>query len=184
MARQWGQPLVGQQPVSWQMQVTDESRRPKPTQDITISYTGDTDANGIVTLVAKAVDQAVTLPSSRQPLDSQIYFGVFVDSTNTPIGDGTSNYNLSVLFWPPFQAPSSPTWDADVGPILDAYARLYPGMKGRLDIGDETTVKGFAGAMYGRMSLPFDDPAYMPVTRDLAPPKVKMILDWLKPYTP
>jgi hypothetical protein len=32
------------------------------------------------------------------------------------------------------------------------------------------------------MSLPILDPAYMPVTRDLSPAKIAMILAYLKPF--
>ncbi len=53
-------------------------------------------------------------------------------------------------------------------------------MKSRLDISDQTTVSGFSGDILGHMSAPFEDPAYMPVTRDLQPAKVSMILAWLR----
>ena len=51
-------------------------------------------------------------------------------------------------------------------------------------IRNEATVQGSAPALYSRMSLPFLDPAYMPVTRDLSPAKIQMILQWLKTYLP
>jgi hypothetical protein len=53
-------------------------------------------------------------------------------------------------------------------------------MKSRLDISDETTVEGFATAVLGHMNKPVADPAYMPVTRDLSPSKMAMIVSWLK----
>jgi hypothetical protein len=34
--------------------------------------------------------------------------------------------------------------------------------------------------MLAHMGLPVSDPAYMPVTRDLSPSKVEMIVTWLK----
>lgn len=184
MARKFGQPLpVGSKPVTWV--VLDQNNVPITDNQITLAYASPTDANGLATLKVTATSsQDIVIPLSRGPLDSLVFFAYLLGPDHQPIADGNSNYNLSVLFWPPFQAPATPTWAQDVGPILKAYARLYPGMKDRLDIGNETTVKGFARAMYEHMAAPFDDPAYMPVTRDLAPPKVQMILDWLKPYLP
>jgi hypothetical protein len=54
-------------------------------------------------------------------------------------------------------------------------------MKARLDLSDEATVVGFAtGILNEHMALPMTDPAYMPVTRDLSPSKMAMIVQWLK----
>jgi len=126
----------------------------------------------------------VTIPPARQPLDTQLYVVSFFDPTGQPVGDGATNFNLSVLRFQSFTVPAQPTWNQDVGPILDAYARLYPGMKSILDIGDETTVQGAAPALYARMSLPIQSPAYMPVTRDLSPSKIQTVLAWLRPFLP
>jgi hypothetical protein len=119
----------------------------------------------------------------RQPLDSQVYYISLTgtDQNNTPVGDGQGgDATLSVLLWPAFTPPTTPTWD-DISPIFAAYARLYPGMKSRLDISDKATVLNFAGGMLNNhMNVPITDPAYMPVTRDLSPSKMAMIVDWLK----
>jgi hypothetical protein len=48
-----------------------------------------------------------------------------------------------------------------------------------LNIGDETTVQSNAAAIAQRLSLLFLDPGLMPVTRDLSPAKVQMIVKWL-----
>jgi hypothetical protein len=101
------------------------------------------------------------------------------DPDGNAIGDGPGGgFSISVVLWNPYQAPANPTW-ADVGPVMAAYARLYPGMKSILDIGDPTTVSGFAPVILARMKAPVTDPAFMPVTRDLSPTKTQMVLQWL-----
>jgi hypothetical protein len=181
MARQFGQPVVGQQPLTWEIDaVATSSGQLAPSTNVSLAWDGSTDANGIATLTVSTVEQDPTLPAYRQPMDSQVYYVFFSDLAGQAIGDGNANANVSVLRFQSYVAPANPTWQQDVGPILQAYARLYPGMKDRLDIGDEATVAGFASSMLARMALPFLDPAYMPVTRDLSPAKVAMILAWLK----
>ena len=173
MARQFGQPVVGQEPVTAEVYLGNQ-----PSDEVTVAWAGPTDADGIATLILSTPGGDVTLPPARQPLDSQLYYVYLLDASGQPIGDGDPT--VSVLRFQSYTAPAEPTWEQDVGPILQAYARLYPGMKDKLDIGDPATVKGFAPALYSRMSLPVQDPAYMPVTRDLSPAKMAMILQWLK----
>lgn len=183
MVRQFGVPVVGQQPITWQVEaIIDEDGDTAPSTNVTLAWNGSTDANGIAALTVSTVVPDPTLPDYRQPMDSQVYYVFFSDLAGQTVGDG--NGNVSVLRFQSYTAPASPTWQQDVGPILQAYARLYPGMKDRLDIGDQATVVGFATAMLAKMSLPFLDPGYMPVTRDLSPAKVAMILAWLKTQLP
>jgi hypothetical protein len=183
MARSFGQPIVGQQPLTWQ--ISDGSG---PSSEIAVAWAGATDANGLASLAISTPDGNVTIPARRQPLETQLYLVFFSDPTGQLIGDGYENpqpnASLTVLRFQSFTVPAQPTWDQDVGPILQAYARLYPGMKDILDIGDEATVQGAAPALYGRMSLPIQHPAYMPVTRDLSPSRIQTVLEWLKAYLP
>jgi hypothetical protein len=185
MARRFGQPIAGQQPLTWQ--VFDGSGA--PSSEIAIAWAGPTDANGLASLEISTPAGNVTIPARRQPLETQLYLVFFFDPTGQPIGDGygqgqQANASLTVLRFQSFTVPAKPTWDQDVGPILQAYARLYPGMKNILDIGDEATVQGAAPALYGRMSLPIHDPAFMPVTRDLSPSRIQTVLEWLKAFLP
>lgn len=179
MARQFGQPIVGQQPMTWT--IVDDSG--SPSTEISIAWNGSTDANGLATLEVSTPGGDVDLPKNRTYLDTNIYFGSFSDPDGQPIGDAYAdpqpNANLSALRFQDYTAPASPTWDNAVGPILQAYARLYPGMAQILDIGDETTVEQNAAAIAQRLSLLFLDPGLMPVTRDLSPTKVAMIVQWL-----
>lgn len=177
MARGFGQPLVGQQPLTWKI---FDSRG--PSTEIAVAWVGATDANGLASLDVSTPGGDVPLPTARQPLDTQLYLVFFFDPANTAIGDG--NASLSVLRFQSYTVPDQPTWDQNVGPILEGYARLYPGMKAILDIGDEATVQGAAPFIYGRMSLPILEPAYMPVTRDLAPARIQTVLKWLKGFLP
>lgn len=69
--------------------------------------------------------------------------------------------------------------ETDVQPVMHAYMRLYLGMKNILDMGDYDVVKQNAAALRQVFSLPISDPRSMPVTRDLAPAKIQMVLNWL-----
>jgi hypothetical protein len=186
MVRAFGNPVVATQPpvssivqlVQWIFQ-NGEWINPQnlPTSaDVGLTI-GTTDANGLAPIVVAVNIPDITLPGIRQPLDSQVYYIFLSDPEGNVIGD-ISNASISVLLWKAFQAPSKPTW-SDIGPIFSAYARLYPGMKTRLDISDEATVLGFASGILGHMTLLIADPAYMPVTRDLSPTKMAMIVAWL-----
>ena len=87
---------------------------------------------------------------------------------------------LTVLYWQNNLIASSPDWDTNIGPILKKYARLYPGMTDRLDIGDERTVKANLRTLIDRFTLEVTDPAFMPVIRDMSPATIDMIVKWLK----
>lgn len=181
MVRAFGNPVVGQVPpvtVSVQLvQWLPGAPNPTlaPSTDVGISI-GQTDANGLAGITTAVNVADIALPAVRQPLDSQVYYISLSDASGNVIGDGQTT--LSVLLWKAYQAPANPSWN-DVGPIFSAYARLYPGMKARLDISDEATVLGFASGILGHMTLLITDPAYMPVTRDLSPSKMAMIVAWL-----
>ena len=193
MVRKFGKAVVGvEPPVTASVQVFQwvfennqwSNPNPLPTStDVGISSISQTDENGLADITIAVNVPDITLPVIRQPLDSQIYYISLTgtDQNNTPVGDGQSdNATFSVLLWKAFQIPENPTWD-DISPIFAAYARLYPGMKSRLDISDQATVLNFAsGILNNHMNVPISDPAYMPVTRDLSPSKMAMIVDWLK----
>jgi len=160
-----------------------------PTQDISVELNPVGSAAGRFVLTLKT-GPAVPLQQIRVPLDSHLYFvvaslpGHMVGEDNYLLPDFPPNPPLiALLFWQNHlvvQAPNTPNWANHIGPILRRYARLYPGMKGRLDISDLATVKGFARGMEVHFSLDSNDPGYMPVTRDLSPSTVQMMLTWLK----
>jgi hypothetical protein len=191
MVRQFGNPIVGQTPpvtsnvllFDWDNLDSDGNPQFSPSTDVGIKL-GKTDANGLAGITTTVNVPDLTLPVVRQPLDSQVYYILMRDSNKQPVGDGgPQTPGLSILLWKAFQAPANPTW-TDIGAIFGAYARLYPGMKSRLDISDQQTVTGFAPVIHAMMSKEITDPAYMPVTRDLSPSKMNMIVSWLASLTP
>jgi hypothetical protein len=191
MVRQFGNPVVGQTPpvtsnvvlFDWDNLDPDGNPQFSPSTDVGIKI-GKTDANGLAGITTTVNVPDITLPVVRQPLDSQVYYILMRDSNKQPVGDGgPQTPGLSILLWKAFQAPANPTW-TDIGAIFGAYARLYPGMKSRLDISDQQTVVGFAPVIHAMMSKEITDPAYMPVTRDMSPSKMNMIVSWLASLTP
>lgn len=201
MVRQWGKPIVGKTPpitvtvqqFEWIEQDGQWGNPQSLPVSTDLSFTfRKTDANGNASVTTTINVPDITLPAIRQPLDSYMYYITMTDPDGNPIGDGPMQkppvlppgsgppYEISVVLWNPYQAPANPTWANDVGPIFAAYARLYPGMQARLDISDEQTVKGFAPVVLARMSTSVLDPAYMPVTRDLSPTKMQMVVSYLK----
>ena len=71
------------------------------------------------------------------------------------------------------------TWLGTVRPIFTVYANLFPVMKSFVDLGDYGNVVLRKCHILTAMALDFDDPQFMPVTRDLSPKKTELILHWL-----
>jgi hypothetical protein len=138
-----------------------------------------TDGTGATNAVLMSTVPSMTLSQLRADLDSQAYFVFPPTDATVCYADGGGNPVVTVLLWQPFTPPAKPTWTADIAPIMQSYSKLYPGMRAKVDMGDEATAKAFAGAIAARMSLPVSDPAYMPVTRDLSPTRTKMVVDFM-----
>ena len=119
----------------------------------------------------------------RRPMDSLLCF-LNVSSSQGLVGEnpGTGPYlpMLSLLFWQDQWIVAEPTWSANIQPILNIYARLYPGMVSLLDIGDEATVAANANGIRARLNLAASDPAFMPVVRDMSPATIAMLSRWLE----
>lgn len=88
----------------------------------------------------------------------------------------------ALLVWEPYANAGipDPTWEVDVQPVFDEYMRIYPGMKKILDLSQLSVVLDNLEAVLAAISLPFDAPHRMPVTRDLSPQKIEVIQTWLK----
>ena len=73
------------------------------------------------------------------------------------------------------------TWVDHVQPIFEQYYLLYPVMSNILNLSDynSVTLPYNIDLLRFAMSRNFDDPTYMPVTRDLSPLKQHVILKWL-----
>ena len=173
------------QVLLWSNPPTDQDPVPTNTSDFSV-LVNSTSVTGCFSLSIKT-GPAVSLPPMRTPLDSQMYqIAITPDRTaemthlpGVPVLVNIGGAPLSLLFWQNHWVVKNPTWK-EIGAILSAYARLYPGMKGKLDIGDKPTVIGFAQQIMEFMAYDFEDPAYMPVVRDLSPAVVSMVLDWLQ----
>jgi hypothetical protein len=86
---------------------------------------------------------------------------------------------ISVLVFNQEPAIDQPTW-VDVQPVLNQYAVLYPAMKQRLDLSDFQAVSSRSSEVLEVISLPIDDPAFMPVTRDLSASHRTLIQTWIR----
>ena len=119
-------------------------------------------------------------PTPRGYIDGQLY-GIAYQLTAQPAQTVSNFWNfVSVLAFSPFQAPKSPTWFADIRPIMTQYGNLYPIMSKHLvDLGDYDSVVRHLKILTLAFSLPIADPNHMPVTRDLSDAKRVMILQWM-----
>jgi hypothetical protein len=138
-----------------------------------------TDARGAASLsiTAKPTDKP-----PRGYIDGQVYGVRYLLPQADPNAGGYFNaYDfVSILVWTDYSAPPEPNWNTDVGPILTQYQKLYPVMKGFVDLGAYASVVSNKVQMQDVFSRPETDSRYMPVTRDLSPAKRTMILAWLK----
>ena len=133
-----------------------------------------TDGNGHA-----RVDLAASDPGSpRAPLDGQVFGlgGDWATAGDILIPDAASA--VAVHVFGDFSPPAAPRWD-DVKPILEPYARLYPGMTQILDLSDVDAVTAGKDMIRSRLLLPLDDPGFMPVTRDLSERRRTMIVAWI-----
>lgn len=145
-----------------------------------------TDAKGEATLTVSVRPGPIDLPPDRQAINSQLYF------LGDPAGWQTwgayggpqgANCALNVLVFNTAAPIDDPTW-TDVAPILERYARLYPGMRGLRDIGDESTVRSFAAQILDLLTRPDENASHMPVTRDLSAANLRTLVTFLKKCIP
>ena len=198
-ATQWGQPLSGVkiefpldssqlQPGSGPPYVAPSPPVATPTSALVFGATATTDSNGIALLTLTASDPGTprwfnpmaTNPQGDYGIDGQVY-GIrpgFADAAQYG-GGAVNQWNfVSLLVWSGF-TPSNPVTWADLQPIFQQYANLYPVMNRFLDLGNYASVKANAGLLSLAFGLNPDDPNAMPVTRDLSPTKRSAILTWL-----
>jgi len=144
-----------------------------------------TDARGIAQFTISASDPGTPRNFSNDGgfIDGQVY-GIrpLLAGTASAVAPNPSDL-ISILVWSGYTAPAQPAWN-DVQPILQQYANLYPVMKQYFDLSDQTDVTQNAAAIAARLSMSYDNPHYMPVTRDLSPAKAQMILTWLTALAP
>ena len=115
------------------------------------------------------------------PIEGQVYNFTFCVST-TDIPCQTTDINFAFLAFSDVDySDSTPNWVDNVEPILAQFARLAPIMDTILDMGSyaDVTKSHNINLMRETLLLDFDDPSYMPTTRDLSPANRDMILTWL-----
>jgi hypothetical protein len=185
-AFQWGKALAGET-LSLSAQPTQGTPASLVIQSDG-SGTAVTDENGCAVFTVNTPTN-LDIPSDRQQLDSLVYLfngpwtslngGLFSTSFQTP---DNAILPAALVVWSPYPDAEMPhpTWEGQVQPIFDEYMRIYPGMKQIMDLTDLSVVQANLEALLGVLSLPFESPHRMPVTRDLSTQKIEVIKTWLK----
>jgi hypothetical protein len=117
----------------------------------------------------------------RKIIDGQIYAlqYTFNGYPLNPDRNEAMNSAICIHVYDEITPSDQPTWVIDILPIFQLYANLFPVMRSFVDLGDYNSVVEKKCHILTTMSLDFQDPQYMPVTRDLSPKKTEMILKWL-----
>jgi len=161
-----------------------------------------TDANGMSIVTMTVLND----PGMRTPqLDGQLYF-IWPGFSGQPVDPNSTNgapqeCTISVLAFSNHQTVAAPTWD-DVVAIMTPYNKLYPYMRNKIDLTDPHSFTVFMdnppwfplytsdqsynvqginrGAIGYFLTLPFTDPRYMPVSRDLSPARLQTVLNYIR----
>lgn len=161
------------------------------------------DQNGFATVNLKVLKN----PGQRTAeLDGQLYFIVIYDpdwphpdwsDPNGPVPP--QDQMISCLVSSQYLPNQNPDWN-EIQSLLAPYMKLYPGMKRIMDPANQTTFNIFsknppwftynekdpgplginAGAIPYYMSRDFNDPRFMPVTRDLSASKTLTLMYFIK----
>ena len=135
-----------------------------------------TDEKGIVSLTINTSDPH----NPRKVIDGDLAKIQYKVPNQESFNDEAA---IHVLVFDSYRIPSVPSW-SDVFPIFRTQADLYPVMKQFINLDQLDDVIGHRKLLKMSMSLPFDHPNYMPVTRDLSNAKREMILQWLDRLEP
>ncbi len=137
----------------------------------------ETDEQGVATLFIHATDPG----NPRGYIDGQVYGITYQLGATAPAIGSVSNPSqlMNLLVFNAYTIPETPTWIADVQPIFQQYADLYPVMKRIVDLSNFGSVMQQNHMLLNVFNTPISDPNYMPVTRDLSAPKHAMLLQWL-----
>ena len=145
------------------------------------SGTAVTDPNGYAVFTVNTPTN-LDIPAERQQLDSLVYL---LAGPWTNLNGGLASSQIppaGLVVWAPYQFAGmpNPTWEGQVQPIFDEYMRIYPGMKQIMDLTDLSVVQDNLEPLLKVLSLPFEAPHMMPVTRDLSTQKIEVIKTWLR----
>lgn len=140
-----------------------------------------TDENGRAVFTVNT-PATLDIPGERKQLDSLVYLltGPWTDYNGVTASSPTLPAGLVV--WSPYQYAGmpNPTWEGQVQPIFEEYMLIYPGMKQIMDLTDLSVVQANLEPLLDVLSLPYEAPHRMPVTRDLSTQKIEVIKTWLK----
>lgn len=125
---------------------------------------------------ASASFPSSSMPAGRQPIGGQLYYvGGSWASGATQVAGAPLTVKVFNTIDPPNPNPS---WD-DVQPILYKYYYLYAIMAGYVDLSNYDSVVANASGIQHVLSVPFEDPHYMPVSREMSQDQKQLILDWI-----
>lgn len=121
---------------------------------------------GTITLVGPS-----EFGAPRSYIDGQIYNISYNFTGNDAVVQQQFDC-FAILVFSTYTASADPSWE-EVQPILQQYANLYPVMsKGLFDFSQRTVADAQADTLYAVFSNNnFNDPDYMPVTRDMSSSK-------------
>ncbi len=161
-----------------------------------------TDAQGFATLTMKVLKD----PGARTPeLDGSLYFVIAYDPEFQVPADFLKNppdqsQYVSCLVFANYPVNTNPEWP-EIQTMMAPYMKLYPFMKNQIDLTDLHTFTVFANnppwnRAYGNvppgplgivaggipfyMSRDFNDPRFMPISRDLSPNKIMTLMWFVK----
>lgn len=157
-------------------------------------------ANGFATITLNVVKD----PGRRTPeLDGQLYF-VIVFDPDQPTVDYSKvappqDQMITCLVFSQYTVQTNPTWE-EIQAMMAPYMKLYPSMKNLLDLTDLHSFTIFSdnppwqaygdkrvgplgivrGTLPYYMSASFDDPKFMPISRDLSDARTLTIMHFIK----
>ena len=167
------------------------SAKPPPTQPLGLPSSIAADANGIAVLSLTPSDPGnprffYASGEVRVEVDGQIYkVGYRLDGQSYI---NRSNY-LSILVWNTFRPDEPPTWEGSMRPVFKQYADLYPFMSQRMgprnvDLAVFEQVANARVPILKTLQLAPNDPALMPVVRDLSKSRREAMVRWLTELGP
>ena len=148
-----------------------------PADALRFPSTVTTDATGRAELALTASDPG----NPRGYVDGQVYCVTYGAGSEPPANGSITNQAnlLNAVVRTGVVVADEPTWIRDIEPIFTQYANLYPVMKPIVDMADFADVVRARSLLVETFERSINDPAYMPVTRDLSMAKRDMIRRWL-----
>ena len=175
IARKFGQPLGG---ITLNVGYVPNTPTKK---GLKFSRSVETLKNGKAKL--EVTNNTPPLTGERADIGSQIYFLKGSWQKTAFIGINLywpANHSaFTVKAYEKYNVPDNPTWNDNVKPIMVHFMTLYPGMKAMHDMSNYKVAKKMGNALKSVFSIPIDNPAYMPVTRELNPAKMAMVVKWV-----